>query len=119
MLRNLIASGIVATAATAAVADTSPTRVETREAFVQLVKDRALTRLGITLTVLPDGKITGRAFGQPVRGAWNWRGNYFCRDLYYGETALGPNCQVVERRGGNLRFIADQGQGMHADLRLR
>jgi hypothetical protein len=121
MLRALIASACLAAAsvAGAAQAETAPKRVETRDAFVQLVADRQLTRLGVKLTVRPDGQITGSAFGRPVRGAWDWRGGFFCRDLYYGDTALGPNCQVVEARGGNVRFIADQGTGAHADLRVR
>jgi hypothetical protein len=94
-------------------------RVQTRDAFVSLVKDRALTRLGISLTVMPNGSITGKAFGKPVKGEWQWSGGYFCRDLFFGEQPLGPNCQVVEKRGDALRFIADKGEGDYADLRLR
>lgn len=94
-------------------------RVTTRDAFVALVEDRALTRLGISLTVLPDGRITGRAFGKPVTGKWTWSGGYFCRDLNFGDQALGNNCQTVEKRGNALRFIADRGAGDYADLRLR
>lgn len=94
-------------------------RIESRDAFVSLVKDRALTRLGITLSVRPDGSITGRAFGKPVKGDWSWRQGFFCRSLYFGEQSLGDNCQVVEKRGSSLRFTADQGAGDYADLRLR
>lgn len=94
-------------------------RVESRDEFVQLVAGRALTRFGITLNVSPGGEIEGRAFGQPVKGAWRWDGGYFCRDLAFGKESLGPNCQVVEKRGEVLRFTADEGKGDHADLRLR
>lgn len=94
-------------------------RIESRDAFVSLIQNRALTRLGITLNVLPDGRISGRAFGQPVKGGWSWKNGYFCRTLVFGETNLGDNCQVVEKRGESLRFTADQGQGDYADLRLR
>jgi hypothetical protein len=55
----------------------------------------------------------------PVRGEWTWRDGFFCRTLVWGERDLGPNCQVVERRGERLRFIADQGGGPYADFRLR
>ena len=108
----------------AAVAD-APTRVESRDQFVALVRDRALQLTGIagiagvTLTVSPAGQIEGRASGSPVRGEWTWRDGYFCRTLIWGERDLGPNCQVVERRGERLRFIADQGDGRYADFRLR
>jgi len=94
-------------------------RISSRDAFVSLVQDRALTRLGITLNVFPDGQITGRAFGTVVRGAWSWKDGYFCRTLFFGTQNLGDNCQVVEKRGAALRFTADQGKGDFADLRLR
>lgn len=106
---------LAVTAAPAAAFD----RVASRSDFVRLVSGKALTRMGITLTVLPDGRIEGRAFGRPVTGDWRWQGGLFCRDLNFGERNLGPNCQVVQRRGETVRFIADEGRGDFADLRLR
>ena len=87
--------------------------------FVGLVANRDLTRFGITLEVSPDGEIGGSAFGRDVSGAWDWRGNFFCRDLFFGQQNLGPNCQAVMVDGDTVRFVADQGQGDHADFRLR
>ena len=88
--------------------------------FVQLVSGKVLTRFGIRLSVSPSGDITGRAFGQKVTGAWQWNGQYFCRELYVGSDDLGgPNCQAVLKNGDTLRFVADQGKGDYADLRLR
>ena len=94
-------------------------RVEKRDGFMSLVKDRALTRLGIKLNVSPDGKISGRAFGQKVTGDWKWQGGYFCRDLYVGGDELGANCQLVQVNGNTVRFTSDRGQGIYADLRLK
>ncbi|MFN3644996.1 MAG: dihydrodipicolinate reductase [Gemmobacter sp.] len=113
----VLAAGALALIAEPGVADTQ--RIESRDAFVSLVKDRALTRFGITLNVAPDGTIRGRAFGRPVTGAWSWKGGYFCRTLIFGDENLGDNCQLVEKRGESLRFTADQGKGDYADLRLR
>ncbi len=93
--------------------------VQERDTFVSLVEGRKLTRFGIKLTVTRDGEIRGRAFGRAVTGAWNWRGGYFCRDLYWGSRALAPNCQAVKRQGRTLRFISDRGTGRYADLTLR
>ncbi len=89
-----------------------------RATFLGLVENRTLTRMGIRLQVGADGSIAGDAFGRPVTGAWRWSGSYFCRDLVYGSRNLGSNCQVVELRGDRLRFIADEGRGQSADLRL-
>lgn len=94
-------------------------RISDKGDFVSLINGKALTRMGITLKVLPEGKIEGRAFGRPVTGAWRWNGGLFCRDLYFGQTDLGPNCQVVQKKGDTLRFIADEGKGDYADLRLK
>lgn len=93
--------------------------VSSRDSFLSLITGRELTRVGIRLEVTPDGQIIGRAFGTPVTGAWNWNGGYFCRDLYFGDEDLGPNCQQVAIRGQTLRFTSDRGAGQFADLRLR
>jgi hypothetical protein len=93
--------------------------IRAKDEFVSLVNGKALTRLGISLNVTPAGQIVGRAFGQPVTGAWRWSNGYFCRDLFFGERDLGPNCQLVQKRGDTVRFIADEGRGDYADLRLK
>jgi len=114
-LISALAFGLIASGAMAAE---SFRGVESRAGFVDLVKGKTLTRLGVNLLVSPEGGISGRAFGREVRGAWDWNGRYFCRDLSFGARDLGHNCQVVQVRGDTLRFIADQGRGDHADLRL-
>ncbi len=95
-------------------------RIEDRDNFVSLVKDRSLTRLGIRLRVSQDGQIQGRAFGKEISGGWTWQQGYFCRDLYADGDALDVrNCQTVQVRGNTLRFTSDKGQGDSADLRLK
>lgn len=94
-------------------------KISDRDSFVSAIKDRALTRFGIRLSVSPDGAITGRAFGRDVRGAWRWQAGYFCRDLFWGERDLGPNCQQVEIKGHTIRFTSDRGTGDFADLVLK
>ncbi len=94
-------------------------RVADKASFVSLINGKALTRVGITLRVDPNGVIEGRAFGQQVTGAWRWQSGLFCRDLTFGKRNLGPNCQVVQKNGDTVRFIADEGAGDYADLRLK
>jgi len=94
--------------------------INDRDSFVNVIKNRHLKRLGITLKVSEAGQIAGRAFGRSVTGQWQWSDDgYFCRDLYFGEEPLGPNCQLVEINGSTLRFTSDKGDGNYADLRLR
>lgn len=44
-------------------------RITDRSAFVGLVEGRTLTSLGVSLKVLADGQIAGRAFGRDVTGS--------------------------------------------------
>ena len=90
---------------------------EERE-FVSLISGKDLKRFAISLEVTPDGQINGKGFGRKVTGDWRWDSGYFCRDLYWGETDLGFNCQKVLRRGETLRFIENRGEGRYADLKL-
>ena len=92
--------------------------IRDQDTFLSVVTNKDLKRFGITLNVTPTGAIEGRAFGTPVTGAWRWQDGYFCRDLYFGERDLGPNCQLVLVNDDTVRFVADQGSGEYADLRL-
>ncbi|MDO9527108.1 MAG: dihydrodipicolinate reductase [Gemmobacter sp.] len=119
MFQFIFLAACVAALALPGAARAEQGRVQTRDAFVALIKDRALTRLGVSLNVSTDGRITGKAFGRPVTGDWKWSDGYFCRDMVFGNQPIGPNCQLVENRGGALRFTSDKGKGDFADLRLR
>ncbi|MCU0899600.1 MAG: dihydrodipicolinate reductase [Cypionkella sp.] len=96
--------------------------IKDKDTFLSLVKDREL-RIGIynlTLKVLPDGKIQGRALGWDISGNWKWEDGYFCRDMDWSGYAIPFNCQLVEARGEReLRFTVDRGKGNSASFRLR
>lgn len=98
-------------------------RVSDAREFAQLIEGRTLTRFGIRLEVsavdAASGQISGRGFGYPVTGAWRWDQGFFCRDLDWGGSDLGFNCQAVLRDGQTVRIVSDQGQGDYADFRLR
>ena len=117
LMRALTVAFLLSATASTAMADGFQV-INDRSTFIQLLKDKSLTRLGISLDVAPSGEIRGRAFGRDVTGAWQWNGGYFCRDLYYGERDLGPNCQQVRVKGRTMRFISDRGTGQFADLKL-
>ncbi|MEM9248159.1 MAG: dihydrodipicolinate reductase [Pseudomonadota bacterium] len=118
-LAGAIMSAVV-TAAPPAHADAFE-QVTDKQEFVDLVEGRTLRYPGVRLTVSRQGAINGKGLGIPVTGAWQWRGGFFCRDLFWGERELGANCQAVLRNGlgTTLRFVSDQGSGQSADFRLR
>ncbi|MDO5756578.1 MAG: dihydrodipicolinate reductase [Rhodobacterales bacterium] len=115
----LATAALTAGANTADAAQRGFAAVENRAAFVQIISGRDLRRLGINVSVTPQGQISGRAFGYPVSGTWQWQGSYFCRDLHWGADHLGSNCQTVRISGDTIRFTADRGTGQSADLTLR
>ena len=90
--------------------------------FIDLVngKQLRLATYGITLNVLPDGRISGRGFGQDVTGSWNWQDGYFCREMLLGSRTIEYNCQLVEARGADrMRFTVDRGAGQSATFRVQ
>ena len=109
---------ILATLAAPVMAD-GYARVTDRGTFVDLVGGKNLTSLGVNMTLSPSGSIGGRAFGRDVSGEWTWDDGYFCRIMQAGDRTFARNCQVVQRQGDRLRFIADRGAGDVADLRIR
>ena len=96
-------------------------RIATREDFVAVVEGRDLRigLLGVTLNVRPDGTITGDAMGWAVTGKWDWKDGFFCREMDWSGTPIPYNCQLVERRGDDIRFTVDKGKGDSARFALR
>lgn len=118
-MTNLSRAALVAVAVASASPAAAFERITDRAAFVEAIRDRALTRLAVNLRVTPEGRIEGRAFGQQVTGTWDWRDGYFCREMRTRVRDVPANCQTVERQGNVLRFTSDRGTGDSADLRLR
>lgn len=117
-MKTLILSALTFCLAMPAMAEGFQT-VTDRKTFVSLISGKDLRRTGITLQVTPDGRIKGRGLGRSVSGAWQWKGGFFCRDLYWGKQNLGANCQRVQVQGRTLRFTSDRGRGEYADLTLQ
>ena len=117
MLRALVLS-VVCFGANPVFADQF-VRITDKADFIGLVGGKSLTRLGITLNLTAAGQIEGVALGQAVTGSWTWEKGYFCRVMQAGSRTFARNCQLVQRRGDVIRFVADKGYGDTADLRLR
>ena len=120
MIRLVLGLVLSVTALPAAADGFAP--VTDKAVFTDLVDGRDL-RIGLydlTINVLPDGSIAGRALGRDITGSWAWKDGFFCRDLRWGTRDIPYNCQLVEDLEGRiLRFTTDQGRGQSADFRLR
>lgn len=93
-------------------------KVESETQFKQLVSGKTLTRPLVKLEVSPEGSISGTGLTWDVTGNWSWRDGYFCRELFWGGSDLGYNCQEVKVRENRIRFTSDRGTGDYADFRL-
>ncbi|MEO0378931.1 MAG: dihydrodipicolinate reductase [Pseudomonadota bacterium] len=94
-------------------------QVTSRDAFLQLVSGKTLTRPLVKLNVIADGTISGSGASWPVSGEWSWQNGYLCRSLYWGGDDLGYNCQEVKSNGERVRITSDKGTGQSAVFRLR
>ena len=92
-----------------------------KEAFIDLVAGKELRNslYDLSLFVSPEGKITGDALGWKITGSWWWNDGYFCREMDWSGTPVPYNCQLVERRGDDIRFTVDKGKGDSARFALR
>ena len=87
--------------------------------FVEAVDGKTLTRPLVKLEVSPEGQISGTGASWEVSGEWNWQNGYFCRNLEWGGTDLGYNCQEVMIKDDRIRFTSDRGSCQSAVFRLR
>lgn len=87
--------------------------------FVNAVMGKTLTRPFVKLEVSSSGQISGMGASWPVTGNWSWQNGFFCRDLDWGGTDLGYNCQEVRINDDRIRFTSDRGNGQSAVFRLR
>ena len=95
--------------------------VTDRARFLDLMQGRALhiTLYALSLTVDPKGTIQGRALGSDIRGTWQWKDGYFCREILWSDVEIPHNCQLVEQNADKLRFTSDRGAGRSAAFTLR
>lgn len=94
-------------------------KIDDEYQFVKAIDGKTLTRPLIKLEVDPEGGISGTGMRWAVTGNWSWQNGYFCRDLDWGGTDLGYNCQEVRINEDRIRFTSDRGTGQSAVFRLR
>ena len=93
--------------------------INEEERFLEIIDGKKLQRFLIELSVEKDGTISGTGAGRPVSGKWQWSGEYFCRNLIWGEKDLGTDCQKIELREQKLYFIANKGSGEKAGFLVK
>lgn len=118
-LRNIALVAAVVAPFTATGANAEFAKISDEQAFKTVVSGKTLTRPLVRLEVSSGGDISGMGVTWEVTGSWTWRDGYFCRDLFWGGSDLGYNCQEVAVNDGRIRFTSDKGTGDSADFRLK
>jgi len=121
-IRHLAVAALIACTTSVPVSAQEYTPISERETFLSLLQGRELQMriYGLSLNVLPDGRIEGSAVGWDIDGSWTWQDGYFCREMDWSGYEIPFNCQLVEVLGDDrLRFTVDQGAGDSAEFRLR
>jgi hypothetical protein len=119
VMKRICATAFVVSMSLAAPALAEFQTVTSRDAFLDLVGGKTLTRTLVKLNVLPDGSISGSGASWPVTGKWSWENGYLCRSLNWGGDDMGYNCQEVKVNGDKVRITSDKGTGESAEFRLR
>ena len=117
-MRRLLMTVICAFGLSAGSAAAEFTKIDDAETFRSVISGKTLSRPFIRLQVSPGGTISGKGLSWPVTGNWTWQDGFFCRDLTWGDSELGYNCQEVRLNGGKIRFRSDRGTGDFADFSL-
>lgn len=116
-MRTVVLTAVFAVLAVPAFADFA--KIADEGQFVEAIEGKTLTRPLVKLEVDPAGRISGMGASWAVTGNWSWQDGYFCRDLEWGGTDLGYNCQEVRINNDRIRFTSDRGTGQSAVFRLR
>ena len=84
--------------------------VETDPLKSRLSGMTAVHEAGTTITLHPDGRVTGQtAGGSEIAGAWDVRNGQYCRTLSSPEQIAGTSCQDVVFEGKQVSFIRADG----------
>lgn len=116
-MRVVLIASMIAALSGPALADFA--KIDDVNRFVEVVNGKTLKRPLVSLEVSPEGRISGMGASWEVTGQWSWQDGYFCRDLDWGGTDLGYNCQEVTVNNDRIRFTSDRGAGQSAVFNLR
>ena len=78
----------------------------------KVVGRQVIDDAGNSYVIKPDGTLSGKMKnGAKVRGAWNWQGRYWCRNVAVNKKLLPTDCQKIEIDGNRYRMTREKGKG--------
>lgn len=86
-------------------------RLTSREEFVAAFAGVTLVGEDLRFVIHEDGRLAGVAGGLPLSGTWYWSDGLFCRTADLDGEPLGLDCEVIECRGDQMRYIRERGEG--------
>jgi len=106
---TLCIAAVLAAFTTAPVAAAEFKQIKTNEEFMSLVAGKKLWFGKDHVTARKNGQLIGNFSGERLKGAWEWRGSYWCRTLT--THAKNTDCQTWETDGTSFRITRSKGKG--------
>lgn len=107
MYGKTFSAAIAAVMISASFAQAGPQKITTSDAFSKAVVGKTMTAgKGSSVVIKADGTFSGTLAGEPITsGAWQWKGNQFCRsDLITKKKKFPGVCQSLTLNGNILKF---------------
>jgi len=92
-------------------------RIVTEQEFRSLVVGKRWQAGDNYFIMRKNGKISGEAGGEAVKGAWAWRDGFFCRTL--STHSKDTDCQVMSISGSQVQIIRKRGKGETQTMTLK
>lgn len=86
-------------------------RLTTRDDFLDNFAEVTLVADALRFVIHEDGTIVGEVGGRPLTGRWYWENGYFCRTAVLDGETLELDCEIIEYRGDQMRYIRERGNG--------
>ncbi|MEW2918630.1 hypothetical protein AB1A64_16320 [Ruegeria sp. ANG10] len=95
------------------VTQASAEEIESKTKFLELVADKKLTQGQTWVKILKDGVVEGKGpEAGKIRGTWEWKGKFYCRDIVIDDVPLPHDCQAVSIKGDSVTFAHKDGSGI-------
>jgi len=119
MIRILTSLGLIGLLTTGPVFADSLKRITTKDAYVAQVVGK---KFGIDkktwFRAKANGTFAGRVEGKKIKGVWEWRGKYWCRNARIAGDEIGTDCQVIKISETGVQHGRKKGRGRVADYKF-
>lgn len=102
-----------------AAAPASSEEIKSKQEFLKMVADKRLVQGETWVKILKDGTVEGKGpEAGTISGSWEWKEQYYCRDLVIDDVPLPHDCQEVVLEGDTVSFRHRDGSGISVSWKI-